>query len=359
MLTDTAPFVGIQYCGVGWAMVHPLLQLQLYQYYGNRNIIEEQYETSKKWLDLVIEQYPDFIVTDGLSDHESLNPTPSPLLVTPLFYQSAKMLTKLSAILAKEEETKKYQELTDKIKEAYLESFLDPENGTIGPGTQTSQLFTLFSQLVLQDEKGIVLKILLDDIINKNNGHLTTGIMGTKFLLDVLSRENYPDVAYKIANQKSFPGWGFMLENDATTLWEHWEFSDNTYSHNHPMFGSVSQWFYKWLGGIQPHPDAIGFDQIIIRPQFIEDLEWVNCSYNSIRGQIVSNWQQNEKEIKLEIQIPVGAEASIYLPAENEESLFEHGKLISNVKNIYFQGKIDSSFIYRVSSGKYSFKIKK
>lgn len=359
MLTDTAPFVGIQYCGIGWAIVHPLLQLQLYQYYGNRQIIEEQYLTSKKWFDLVIQQYPDYIVTDGLSDHESLNPTPAPLLVTPLFYQSAKMLSKLAAILSKNEDSIEYQELAKNIKKSYITNFIDLENGTVGPGTQTSQLFSLFQQIVPDYEKEAALKVLLKNITEKNEYHLTTGIIGTKFLFDVLSREHYADVAYKIANQKTFPGWGFMLENDATTLWEHWEFSDNTYSHNHPMFGSVSQWFYHWLGGIQPHPDAIGFDQIIIRPQFVENLEWVNCSYNSIRGKIINNWQQNETEIKLNIQIPVGAEAIVYLPSENEESLFESGQQISLASDIQFVEKKGSSFIYRINSGSYSFKIEK
>jgi len=359
MLTDTAPFVGIQYCGIGWAMVHPLLQLQLYQYYGNRGIVEEHYETSKKWIDLVTEQYPNYIVKDGLSDHESLNPTPAPLLVTPLYYQSAKMLSKLAAILSKNEDSIKYQELAKNIKEAYITNFVDLENGTVGTGTQTSQLFSLFNQIIPDEEKEAALKVFLKDVAEKNDNHLTTGIMGTKFLFDVLSRENYTDVAYKIVNQKTFPGWGFMLENDATTLWEHWEFSDNTYSHNHPMFGSVSQWFYQWLGGIQPHPDAIGFDQIIIRPQFIEDLEWVNCSYNSIRGEIISNWLQNEKEVKLDIQIPVGAEAMVYLPAKNEKSLFESGELISSTKDIQFVEKLGNNFVYSVNSGNYSFKIKK
>ena len=85
-----------------------------------------------------------------------------------------------------------------------------------------------------------------------------------------------------------------MLENGATTLWEHWDFSDNTYSHNHPMFGSVSEWFYKWLAGIQADPAAIGFDKITIRPQITSDVNWVKASYNSIHGKITSEWKREK-----------------------------------------------------------------
>jgi alpha-L-rhamnosidase len=87
------------------------------------------------------------------------------------------------------------------------------------------------------------------------------------------------------------------------------------------MFGSVSQWFYNWLGGIQPHPDAVGFDRIIIAPQIPNDLQWVNCSYDSIRGKITSNWRKNGNSLIMDIEIPVGAEAAVYLPYKNKTEI--------------------------------------
>ena len=276
MLTDTAPYVGIQYCGVGWAMVHPSLQLNLYKYYGNRRILEEQYKIARRWLNLVMEQYPDFIVHDGLSDHEALTRSPAKELVTPLYYYSAKMLAELANILGYEDDMKKFEALSENIKSAYLEQFLQKGTGIFSPGTQTSQSFALYFDLVPPDEKKAAIDFLLKSIVEEKAGHLTTGIMGTKFMLDILSQNELENIAYNIINKKTFPGWGFMLENGATTLWEHWAFSDNTFSHNHPMFGSVSQWFFNWMGGIQPAPQSVGFDKIIIRPQIIEDLQWVN-----------------------------------------------------------------------------------
>ena len=359
MLTDTAPFVGIQYCGVGWAMVHPLLLSRLYQYYGDRRILEQQYNTSKRWFDLVSSQNKNYIIESGLSDHESLTDTPSPPLVTPLYYRSAELLSRLAELLDREDDAKKYEILSNKIKTAYIDKFFNPDSGKIFPGTQTSQSFALYLDLVPPEKKKAAIQFLLDDILNKNSGHLTTGIFGTKFLLQLLSQQGYNNIAYDIVNQKTFPGWGNMLENGATTLWEHWDFSDNTYSHNHPMFGSVSQWFFNWLGGIQPHPESKGFDLFIIRPQIIDDLNRVNCSYKSIRGLITSNWHQNSNRLYLDIEVPVNSSALVYLPTDSEKNIRESEKQISDAVGVTFLEKTEGALIYTIGSGKYSFEIYK
>ena len=301
-------------------MVHPLLLSRLYQYYGDRRILEQQYKTSQKWFDLVAGQNKNYIIESGLSDHEALTDTPSAPLVTPLYYRSAELLSQLADLLGRKDDAKKYEITAKKIKTAYIDKFFEADSGKFLPGTQTSQSFALYLDLVPPEKKKAALQFLLDDIQNKNKGHLSTGIFGTKFLLQLLSRHGYENIAYDIVNQKTFPGWGYMLENGATTLWEHWDYSDNTYSHNHPMFGSVSQWFFNWLGGIQPHPKAKGCDLIIIRPQIIDDLKWVNCSYKSIRGTITSNWRREGERIYLALEIPVNSSALVYLPTDNDNN---------------------------------------
>jgi alpha-L-rhamnosidase len=358
MLTDTAPYVGIQYCGVGWAMVHPLLQINLYRYYGDKRTLERQYAVSRRWLGLVQKLYPDFIVKEGLSDHESLNETPSEELVTPLYFYSAHLLSKMAEILKQKEDKKEYEDLTAKIKSAYLDRFWRKDTGCIAPGTQTSQSFGLYLGLVPEGNQDKALAYL-EKLIEEKQGHLTTGILGTPFLLDVLCRHDLYDIAYRIVNKRSFPSWGYMLEQGATTLWEHWEFSDNTYSHNHPMFGSVSQWFYNWLGGIQAAPDAVGFDKIIIRPQVIDDLEWVECSHNSVRGKIMCNWHKKEGSIFFEIMIPVNIEATVYLPNLINGQIFENGNRLEAAEGIQFIKKGDRSRVYRVESGTYMFEIRR
>jgi alpha-L-rhamnosidase len=335
-------------------MSHPHTQLKLYQYYGDKRIIEQQYQTSKQWLDLVTESNPTHIINNGLSDHESLAEKPAAPMVTPLYYQSAKMLEKMADILGIKEDARKYEALSKKIKKAYNDNFVDADSGKCSPGTQASQSFVLFSDILPEEQRPSALKYLLDDI-NKHDNHLTTGIFGTRYMLDLLSQEGFSQTAYDIVNQKTFPGWGHMLENGATTLWEHWAYSDNTFSHNHPMFGSVSQWFYRWLGGIQPHPDAIGFDRIVIRPQIPADLKWVNCSYDSIRGKITSNWRKTNNSIIMDIKIPANTAATVYLPCSNPETIKESNISAGLAPGIKFVRCKNSTTIYNIQSGKYHF----
>lgn len=357
MFTDTAPFVGIQYCGVGWAMAHPLLTSQLYRYYGNCRLVEEQYVAAKRWLLLVASQYPDGIVRDGLSDHESLTPTLAPQMVTPLFYQSAKLVAGLARTLGRMEESAELEAIAEKSRQAYQQKFFDPATGKAGPGTQGSQAFALCSDIVPTAERGRAMDFLLENIRGERKGHLSTGIMGTKFMLQELSGSGHAEVAYDIVQQTNFPGWGWMLANGATTLWEHWALDADTYSHSHPMFGSVSQWFINWLGGIQPHPEAIGFDRIVIRPQPVADLKWVKSSYNSARGRIVSNWSRESGRLRFEIEIPANTTAEIFLPTRKVDAITEGGKPAASQPGIKFFRKEGRAVVFEVGSGRYLFDI--
>ena len=354
-LPDTAPFVGIQYCGPAWGMAFPLVLRQLHQYYGTRNLLEEQYETASRWLDLEMAKNPSFIVADGLSDHESLAPVPPPQMVTPLFAAGAKTVGELASILGRNEDAVKYRRLTADLENAYRKKFFNPTNGQIGLGTQASQSFALYLDFVPAEQRDVVLQFLLNEFSEAPEPHLSTGIFGTKFLLNVLSREGHADLATAIVSQKTFPGWGYMLENGATTLWEHWKGGDNTYSHNHPMFGSVSQWFYQWLGGIQPAPNAVGFDRILIRPQMPKTLNWVNCSYNSVRGLIVSNWRREDRRLSLEITIPANTTATVYVPAKDVARVTESGVSAASADGIQFLRMEGTAALFRVGGGHYHF----
>ena len=352
MFTDTAPFMGIQYCGVIWAMAHPVLVDQLYRYYGNRQIGADEYDAAKRWLLLVEKQYPDGIVTDGLSDHEALVPNPSSELVTPMYFECAKLLSELATRLSKTSDADHFRRLASKIRGAYQSKFVDSVSGKVGPGTQACQAFALYTGIVPDSTRKAVLDYLINDIKIVHKGHLDTGILGTKFMLDVLSREGHADLAYEIATQPDFPGWGWMLKNGATTLWEHWAISDNTFSHNHPMFGSVSQWMMNWLGGIQLDQKSVGFDHVVIRPQTVRGLEWVHSSRQTIRGKIRSNWSRHGKTIRYEIEIPGNVQARILLDCGPSDSITEGGKAVSPVHHHDHLAKVS------IGSGHYVFEVK-
>jgi len=353
MLTDTAPSVGIQYCGVGWAMAHPHLQEQLYRYYADRRIIEEQYATSRRWLELVRSEAPDHILKQGLGDHEALERVKSAPANTPLYCESARMLSRLARILGKQEDAEEYERLAENIQKAYVKEFFVPETGKVASGIQAAQAFALHLDMLPEEERPAALAYLVQDIQEKHDGHLTTGIFGTKYMLDALSRGGRAEVVNRMVKLKDFPGWGYMLERGATTLWEHWKFSDNTFSHNHPMFGSVSQWFYNWLGGIEPDRDAAGFDKFTFQPEFLSGLDWVRCSHRSIRGPITCNWKRQGDRVTLELHVPVNSNATLVLPAAG--ALNENGCPAAEADGVESIAPRNGHPAFRLASGQYDF----
>jgi alpha-L-rhamnosidase len=245
--------------------------------------------------------------------------------------------------------------LAGQIKTAFNRKFLEPGTGRYDTGTQACEAFALYLGLTPKEESNAARDVVIHDIATTHAGHLTTGIFGTKFMLNVLTDLNRADVAYEIVNQRTFPGWGYMLENGATTLWEHWEYSDNVYSHNHPMFGSVSEWFYKVPAGINPAPDAVGFNKIVLRPEPVGDLSWVKASYDSVHGKVVSEWSRKGRTFKLRVRVPVGATATVFVPAREGTSVTESGKPIERVPGVQLLKREAAEAVLAVGSGEYEF----
>jgi alpha-L-rhamnosidase len=330
--TDTAPFVGINYCGVGWAMVHPLLLEQLYQYYGDLDLIKEQLPAAIRWFENEASRREKAIVTKGLGDHEALTKARGPALGTPMFIDTALRMSRLCKLLGNDGDARRFDAMASESTAAWEKEFLDPSTGRVEEGTQSMQAFALGFNAVSGDKRSKVFDQLVADLTKPADGpQLTTGIYGTRILLEELSRGGRSDLAHALATRKTFPSWGWMLENGATTLWEDWKGGADVKSHNHPMFGSISAWFYRWLGGIQPAADAAAFDRIVIRPQVVNGLEWVKCSHRSVRGKIESNWKTAANGTEFEIIIPPDIEAAIELPAG---TLTESGKPLAEAKGI-------------------------
>ncbi len=363
--TETAPYVGISDQGlgersgpIGWGTAQPVLQCLLYQYYGDRRLLDEQYETTKRWIALLQSCAKEGILDNGISDHESLAPKPRALTGTAFYYFNVRLFARIARILGKDEDAAEAGALADQIRAAFNKKFLQVGTGRYDAATQACQAFALYMGLVPTDEKERALEVLVRDIVGAHQGHLSTGIFGTKYMLNALTELGRADVAYEMVNQRTFPGWGHMLENGATTLWEHWEFSDNTYSHNHPMFGSVSEWFYKALAGINPAPDAVGFDRIIIKPQPVGDLKWVKASYDSVRGRIVSEWSREAGQFKLRVCIPVGATATIVLPARDKAQVTENRKPIERATGVQFLRMENQQTLLATGAGEYNFVVR-
>ena len=361
--TETAPFLGIaadsysEGAGpISWGLAHPLLVAQLYQYYGNERIVEQHYEAARQWVELLNDNAKGFIVDRCIGDHESLDPNPVALIATAHFFQAARLVERMARILGRKEEAERHAVLARRIREAFIGRFLKPGSGRFDIGTQACQATALYMELVPDAERDAAIRTMVDRVMVDHDGHIATGIFGTKYLLDSLTETGHADAAYRMVTQETFPGWGHMLAKGATTLWEHWEYSDNTYSHNHPMFGSVSEWYFKGLGGIKPHPEAVGFDRMLIEPHVAGDLTWARARYDSVRGPVVSHWQIGDGRLRLEVEVPVNTTAVVRVPTRDPSSVTESGRPASGAPGVrVFSAEPGAAARFEIGSGRYVF----
>jgi len=327
-----------------WGTACVTIPWLVYLHYGDKRILEENYEVIKKWVDfLTAKSERNYIVYSKYGDwvppgfqRKPLD-IPGELVSTWYYYHDCVLLTKIAHVLGKSEDEEKYAKLAEKIKIAFNNEFLKDDHYTFKQpslisGSQTSNLLPLYLDMVPEDKREAVLKQLLNDIIVTRDCHLGTGIVGTRYLLDTLTKYGYAELAYKIVTQTTYPGWGYMIENGATTLWERWEYLTGTgmNSHNHIMLGSVDAWFYKVLAGINVDLSAPGFEKVIIRPHIIDDLSHASASINTIRGLVSSRWAKKGKSLTLEVTIPVNSEGKVYVPTIGLKNpiVKENGKVI-------------------------------
>ena len=331
VFVDTAPYAGIKYCGISWESAYLITQYYLYVYYNDTAIVKELYDLNKKWMDKAARIHPEGLVNAGLADHESLEPVPVQLTGTGHYLQCANIMETFATIMGDAESAATYAELATNLKGLLRENFWDKAvEDPINKQTLFSTL--LFHEVVPEEELDKARDSLLLAVKNGPSGHFNTGIFGTKYILETLSVHASPNDVFKVVNSTEFPGWGFMIDNGATTIWETWKESDDTFTNCHPMFGTVTEWFYRWLGGIRPDPNYPGFSEFTLAPATPEGLDHIKCTYEAPQGTIVSNWQRMpDKSIVFEIEIPKESKANITLPLSPNQyiSLKRDGKSVN------------------------------
>ncbi len=323
VFVDTAPYVGIKYCGLSWESAFLITQYNLYVYYNDTALVKELYQTNLEWMKKAARIHPDGIVNKGLGDHEAIEKSIVEVTGTGHYLECACIMKKFASIMGDKENEVHFEKLTEKLRKIILDKFWI--NPLTKPTNKQTQFATfLYYNVIPEKEIPAALDSLLVALKEAPSGHFTTGIFGTKFILEALSRAGNTEAVYKIINSTSYPGWGFMIDRGATTIWESWDESAvlNSHSNCHPMFGSVSEWFFRWLGGIRPDPDHPGFEKFIISPNLPPGLNSVNCTYHSPKGKIVSNWRKyNSNKKVFEITIPENSIAIVQLPIEDHQKI--------------------------------------
>ncbi len=206
----------------------------------------------------------------------------------------------------------KYTRLAVATKKAFNDVYFDSAKSVYANGSQTALSTALYFGLVPEERKALTFQALVANV--ERQGHIDTGIIGAKNILRVLSEGGRTDLAYKLVARKEIPGWGYWMEQGATTLWEDWKGESSL---NHIMFGDVSNWFIQWLGGIGLDPESPGFKRLIIRPQAVGDLRWVKASHVSPYGVITSSWTRDGNRFRLSITVPPNCRATVILPGSH------------------------------------------
>jgi alpha-L-rhamnosidase len=299
--------------GPAWDSAFALIPFYLYEYYGDTQPLRDHYDGLKRYVDYLTSRASNNIVDIGLNDWAPYKTeTPADITDTAYYYRDTKIVALAASLLGKTEKAAAYTQLAARIKDSFNARFFHADTGTYGNGGQTSLSCALYQGLVEPENQARVLQNLVAAVA-KANGHIDTGILGAKYILNALTENGRPDVAYQIASQKDLPSWGWWIEQGATTLWEQWNGSE---SRNHIMYGDISAWFYKALAGINEDPSEPGFKHFIIRPQPVGDLTSAEAEYDSIHGKIRSAWKIKDGKFHLNVVVPVNTTATIYVPGE-------------------------------------------
>ncbi len=297
--------------GPAWDNAFILIPYYQYVYYGDVEVFRAHYAGMKRYVDYLASHAKDGIVKLGLNDWAPWKTkTEAGITDTAYFFVDAQVVALAARVLGKTEDAAKYAALAETIKAAFNRKFWHADTGLYDNGSQTAWSCALYQGLVPPEQQARVLANLVA-AVEKTGGHIDTGILGAKYLLNTLLENGRADVAYRIVSQKDQPSWGWWIAQGATTLWEEWNGSS---SRNHIMYGDISAWFYKALAGIRPDPQAPGFKHFYINPQVVGDLTGARGEYESIRGPMVSDWKLKGTDFRLRVVIPPNSTATVTLP---------------------------------------------
>ncbi len=346
--------------GPAWDSAYVLIPWYVYLYRGDRGILENHYETMKRYVDYVDRRSPEGIADFGLGDWAPADTeTPREVTSTGYFHVDTIIVAQTAKILGRDDDAKYYRALANKIRKAFQEKFHHGE-GLYANGSQTALSCALFQGLAdPSQEKAIVDQLV--QAVHQRDDHLDVGILGAKYLFHTLSDHSQHELAYRVATQTTPPSYGDWVRRDATTLWEHW---DGHSSLNHIMYGDIAFWMMRCLAGIRVDPEHPGFKHVILRPQLTEGLDWVKACHISPYGPIRLHWNQKNELGQFHVMLPPNTTARLWLPARENDEIFEgnHPETIvpvAEAEGVRPAGQETGYRLYDLDSGDYRFEVRR
>lgn len=337
---------GTDHGSCAWADAATVIPWTLYQYYGDKQLLEETYENMRSWVDYVHDQdvkncgsshlwscgfhFADWLALDNPEQGSPMGGTENTYVATAYYYWSTTLTAKAARVLGKEEDARRYALLAGQIKSAFRAEYFT-STGKLAVPTQTAHAIALHFGLVPEEYRNRTvadLKARLD----ARNIHLDTGFVGTGILCDALSRNGLSDYAHTLLLNEDYPSWLYEVNMGATTIWERWNsvlpdgsISDTGMnSMNHYAYGAVVGWMYRTMAGFNQQEDSFGWKKADIRPVTDKRFDHVNARFDSASGYYESSWRREGDRVCYRITVPFDAEAVFHLP-ENQTMLTING----------------------------------
>lgn len=356
----------------GWADVAVVVPWTVYQSFGDKRILEEQYPSMKSWVEYMRraagESYlwkSGFSFGDWLafattqSDYPGAT-TDKDLIQTAYFARSTELLAKTAEVLGKKEDAQDYAALEEKIKGAFQREFVTP-NGRLASNTQTAYALALAFGLLPESQRAEAAARLAADV--RKFGHLTTGFLGTPVLCQTLSDYGYLDEAYMLLNRKEYPSWLYPVTKGATTIWERWDGikpdgsfqSPSMNSFNHYAYGAIGDWMYRVVAGIEIDEAAPAYKHSLLEPHPGGGLTHASAAVDSMYGRVASAWEISGGKLTLKIEVPANTTATVRLPNAKLQEVSEGGKSLADRSDISEARQVKGAVMLNIGSGKYVF----
>ena len=299
---------------------------QTYLNYGDRRLLDRYYPYMQQWLEYVahytvdglLKKWPDTSYRNWyLGDWatpvgiDQTNPLSVDLVDNCYIAVCYQTMSKIASLLNKVDDSRGYKAKYDALTKRIQETFYDVKGNTYASGTQIDLVYPMLAGVTPDNLKEAVLNTLYEVTANRFQGHLATGLVGIPVLTEWAVKNGQAEWMYQMLKKRDYPGYLYMLDNGATTTWEHW---NGERSHIHNCYNGIGAWFYQALAGIMPDESKPGYKHIWIKPQVVNGISWVQASKDTPYGLLKVRWEKKAASFVLDVQIPVGASASVALP---------------------------------------------
>lgn len=316
----------------GWSDAATIIPWQVYLHTGDSFILKRQYESMKAWVESIRRQddgshlwktgfhFGDWLSQDTRNANYTFGGTPMYFIASCFYAWSSELTGKAAKVLGEKDDAELYLNLAEKVRDAMRDEFISP-NGRIGVDSQTASIMSLRLGLMKPEHRPRVAAELSRKIADAGD-HLTTGFIGTPHLMPMLSENGQNETAYRLLMKRDFPSWLYEVDQGATTIWERWNSvlpdgkvnPTGMNSLNHYSFGSVAEWMYRDMCGINPTEDAPGFRHAVLAPKPYCLLEWAKAEVNTASGKYACGWRIGKETLRLHVEVPFDCTATLMLP---------------------------------------------